>query len=201
MQPIYYGNCTSNHCFDIPMVLILSMVWQYLAFFCWIFTWTSSHVLGLMTNTMLAILYLQSHAVLLWCIQGASYVFYISILNIRLSCERYRKNMVRAWTKILWWMGIRSTFLMGEPFLLTLLWLNSLSRLHKAICIYTGAVVHPFWSWHFHHSVFYSFVCYVHYAVSKTYHLYQCRYNLCLVYKHVVDKPRGCMFVMPMQRL
>ena len=28
------------------------------------------------------------------------------------------------------------------------------------------------------------------YAVSKTYHLYQCRYNLCLVYKHVVDKPR-----------
>jgi len=111
-------------------------------------------------------------------------------LNLRLSCERYRKNMVRAWTKILWWMGIRSTFLMGEPFLLTLLWLNSLSRLHKAICIYTGAVVHPFWSWHFHHSVFYSFVCYVHYAVSKTYHLYQCRYNLCLVYKHVVDKPR-----------
>ena len=48
-------------------------------------------------------------------------------LNLRLSCERYRKNMVRAWTKILWWMGIRSTFLMGEPFLLTLLWLNSLS--------------------------------------------------------------------------
>ena len=136
MQPIYYGNCTSNHCFDIPMVLILSMVWQYLAFFCWIFTWTSSHVLGLMTNTMLAILYLQSHAVLLWCIQGASYVFYISILNIRLSCERYRKNMVRAWTKILWWMGIRSTFLMGEPFLLTLLWLNSLSPGYIKLYVY-----------------------------------------------------------------
>ena len=156
MQPIYYGNCTSNHCFDIPMVLILSMVWQYLAFFCWIFTWTSSHVLGLMTNTMLAILYLQSHAVLLWCIQGASYVFYISILNIRLSCERYRKNNGQRMNK------------------------NTVMNGYQVNLTYGGTLP---------------------YAVSKTYHLYQCRYNLCLVYKHVVDKPRGCMFVMPMQRL
>ena len=57
-------------------------------------------------------------------------------LNIRLSCERYRKNMVRAWTKILWWMGIRSTFLMGEPFLLTLLWLNSLSPGYIKLYVY-----------------------------------------------------------------
>jgi len=139
MQPIYYRNCTSNHCFDIPMVLILSMVWQYLAFFCWIFTWTSSHVLGLMTNTMLAILYLQSHAVLLWCIQGASYVFYISILNIRLSCERYRKNIVKN--------TVLSGYQVNLPYRGTLpshsaLTQQLLSQLHKAIYIQGLLFIH-----------------------------------------------------------
>jgi len=46
-------------------------------------------------------------------------------------------------------------------------------------------------------------VRYVHYAVSKTYHLYQCRSDLCaslavttiLVYKPMVDKPLWCMHI------
>lgn len=48
-------------------------------------------------------------------------------------------------------------------------------------------------------------VRYVHYAVSKTYHLYQCRSDLCaslavttiLVYKPTVDKPLWCISVSP----
>ena len=77
-------------------------------------------------------------------------------LNLRLSCERYRKNNGHRMNK------------------------NTVMNGYQVNLPYGGTLP---------------------YAVSKTYHLYQCRYNLCLVYKHVVDKPRGCMFVMPMQRL
>jgi hypothetical protein len=63
-------------------------------------------------------------------------------LNLRLSCGRYMKNMVRARTKILWCMGTRSTFLMGEPFLLTLLWLNSVSPHYTKLYIQGLLFIH-----------------------------------------------------------
>jgi len=121
-------------------------------------------------------------------------------LNIRLSCERYRKNIVK--NTVL--SGYQVNLPYREPFLLTLLRLNSCYPSYTKLYIYRVCcssiliVTYP---------VPVSCIPSVCYIQSLS-HI-QCRSDLCgslaatsiLVYKYVVDKPRGCMVVMQMQRL